>query len=199
MHQTLEPAECIIVCGSRDLKVAEWGAELFLRGFADHIVFSGGLGRFTTGVFTKPEAETFADVALKMGVPEDRIWLEDKSTNTGENIAFTKSFLVQKRPEFKSFIVVHKPYMERRTYATFTKIWPDAKCIVTSPPFSFSDYIAQADRPKDEIISIIVGDTQRLKIYADKGFLVPQDIPVEVWLALEKLIELGYSQYLVAA
>ena len=32
----------------------------------------------------------------------------------------------------KKFIVVQKPYMERRSYATFKKVWPEKEIIVTS-------------------------------------------------------------------
>ena len=31
-------------------------------------VFSGGFGNFTQGVFTKPEADSFAEVAIQMGI-----------------------------------------------------------------------------------------------------------------------------------
>jgi uncharacterized SAM-binding protein YcdF (DUF218 family) len=35
------------------------------------------------GVFPKPEAQLFADVARRCGVPDEAILIEDKSTNTG--------------------------------------------------------------------------------------------------------------------
>ena len=83
MNHTLEKSDCIIVLGSYDTRVAERGAELFLQGLAPLIVFSGYLGAFTLGVWERPEAEIFADIAMKMGVPKDKILIENKSTNTG--------------------------------------------------------------------------------------------------------------------
>ena len=41
MHHKLEKADCILVLGSNDLRVAERGAQLYLDGFAPYIVFSG--------------------------------------------------------------------------------------------------------------------------------------------------------------
>jgi hypothetical protein len=73
MNHTLKKADCIIVLGSHDTRVAERGAELFLEGLAPIIVFSGFLGTLTLGNWTRPEAEIFAEIAIKMGVPEDKI------------------------------------------------------------------------------------------------------------------------------
>ncbi len=96
MHHELKKADCIFVLGSHDTRVAEWAADLFLQGYAPYIVFSGGLGNFTRGVFKKPEAEIFADIAIQKGVPADKIIIENQSTNTGENVHFTKKLLEEK-------------------------------------------------------------------------------------------------------
>lgn len=66
MHHTLEKADAIFVLGSHDIRVAEYAAQLFLEGVAPYIIFSGGFGRATLGTFVKPEAEIFADVAIKV-------------------------------------------------------------------------------------------------------------------------------------
>ena len=77
--------------------MAERGAELFLQGYAPFVIFSGGLGKQTKYMWTMSEAELFADVAIKMGVPSEKIIIENKSTNTGENVLFTKKVLQEKR------------------------------------------------------------------------------------------------------
>lgn len=89
VNQSLEKSDCILVLGSHDLRVAERGAELFLQGLAPYIIFSGGLGNFTKEIWDESEADKFATVAINMGVPHDAILIENKSTNTGENILFT--------------------------------------------------------------------------------------------------------------
>ncbi|HEU4606787.1 MAG TPA: YdcF family protein, partial [Chitinophagaceae bacterium] len=134
--------------------------------------------------------------ARQMGVPEKAILVENRSTNTGENILFTQQLLKERALDPQSFIVVQKPYMERRSYATFKKHWPDKKLVVTSPPISFEDYPNQ-EIPLERVINIMAGDLQRIQLYPQKGFQVYQEIPEDVWHAFEKLVEAGYDQHLI--
>ena len=59
--------------------------------------------------------------------------LESRSTNTGENVQLTRRLLERENLDPDRFILVQKPYMERRTYATFRKVWPEKDAVVTSP------------------------------------------------------------------
>lgn len=196
VNQSLEKSDCILVLGSHDLRVAERGAELYLRGLAPIIIFSGGLGNFTKEIWDESEADKFTTIAMNMGVPRDAILIENKSTNTGENILFTQKLLKENGLDPQSFIVVQKPYMERRSYATFKKHWPDKKLAVTSPQISFEKYYND-EIPLEKVINIMVGDLQRIKIYPEKGFQIFQEIPNEVWSAYEQLVSLGYDKHLV--
>lgn len=196
VNQSLEKSDCILVLCSHDLRVAERGAELYLQELAPIIIFSGGLGNFTKEIWDEPEADKFATIAMNMGVPREAILIENKSTNTGENILFTQQLLKEQGLDSQSFIVVQKPYMERRSYATFKKLWPDKKLVVTSPQISFEKY-PNDEIPLEKVINIMVGDLQRIKIYPEKGFQIFQEIPDDVWQAHEKLIELGYTNHLV--
>jgi uncharacterized SAM-binding protein YcdF (DUF218 family) len=196
LHHTLEKSDCILVLGSHDLRVAERGADLYLQGLAPIIIFSGGLGNLTKDMWTETEADLFATIALDKGVPREAIFIENKSTNTGENILFTQQLLKDKNLDLQSFIVVQKPYMERRSYATFKKHWPDKKLLVTSPLLSFDEY-HNNEIPLERVINIMVGDLQRIRIYPEKGFQVPQEIPDDVWQAYEQLVEMGFDKHLV--
>ncbi|MDB5249136.1 MAG: YdcF family protein [Segetibacter sp.] len=191
-----EKADAILVLGSHDLRVAERGAELYLQGWAPLLVFSGGLGRLTEGVWTETEADLFAKIAIEKGVPPEAILIENKSTNTGENISNTGKLLKERGLDPQSFIVVQKPYMERRSYATFKKHWPDKKLVVTSPQIAFEDY-ATEEIPLEKVIHIMAGDLQRIKVYAEKGFQIYQEIPAEVWDAYEQLVAAGYNEHLI--
>ena len=194
-HQ-LEKTDCILVLGSHDTRVAERGAELFLQGFAPLLIFSGGLGNFTQGVWDEPEADKFAKIAMSLGVPEKAILIENKSTNTGENITFTQELLKEKELEPQSFIVVQKPYMERRSFATFKKNWSDKTLLVTSPQISFDDY-PNEEIPMEMLINIMVGDLQRIKEYPEKGYQIFQEIPDDVWEAYVSLVERGYREHMM--
>lgn len=195
LNQEIKKADCILVLGSHDIRVAERAAELFLKGYAPLLIFSGGKGRLTNG-WDKSEADTFAEIAINMGVPTDKILVERDSANTGENILNTKALLDSLNIDPQSFIVVQKPYMERRTFATFKKLWPQKDCIVTSPQLSLEDYPNDVITKK-EMVDVMVGDLQRIKIYPEKGFQIYQEIPAEVERAYNNLVEAGYTSHLV--
>ena len=196
MGHTLEKADCIFVLGSHDLRVAERGAELYLQGWAPLLIFSGGLGNFTQDMWTEKEADKFAAIAINMGVPPEIIITENMSTNTGENVKFTKALLKEKGILPESVIVVQKPYMERRAYATFEQNWPGKKVMLTSPQISFEKYPTE-DIPLDYLTNIMVGDLQRIKVYPEKGFQIYQEIPVDVLDAYEQLVAAGYDKHLI--
>jgi uncharacterized SAM-binding protein YcdF (DUF218 family) len=197
LYHTPAPSDCILVLGSVDLRVADRGAELYLEGLAPILIFSGGLGKVTKGMWKDPEADLFARIALDRGVPAEAIFIENKSTNTGENILFTQRLLDDRGLHPQSFLLVQKPYMERRSYATFKMRWPDKELTVTSPQIAFEDY-PTPEMPMERVIDMMVGDLQRIRLYPEKGFQIPQEIPVEVWSAYEKLVEWGFIGHLAS-
>jgi len=97
VNQQLKKADCIMVMGSNDIRVAKRGAELFLEGWAPWIVFSGGVGKLTEHLFKKPEAEVFADIALEMGVSREKILIENTSTNIGGEYRVHKKAIRRER------------------------------------------------------------------------------------------------------
>jgi uncharacterized SAM-binding protein YcdF (DUF218 family) len=200
-HQ-ISRADVILVLCSHDTIVAERGAQLFLEGWAPLLIFSGGLGAITRQFWSEPEADQFAGIAVGMGVPRERILIENRSSNTGENVLFTKRLLDEKGLDPQTFIVVQKPYMERRSYATFKKVWPEKDVIVTSPQLSLDEYLERYSHEtlsKDDVISIMIGDLQRIRVYPDKGFQIHQDIPADVWHAFDELVKAGYDKHLIRA
>jgi len=196
MNHELAKADCIMALGSHDLRVADRAAALYLEGWAPLVIMSGGLGNFTREMWTEKEADKFAAIAIQNGVPAGAILIENQSTNTGENIMFTQQLLKIKGLELQRFIVVQKPYMERRSYATFKKHWPDKELIVTSPQIPFDEY-ANEEIPIEKVIHIMAGDLQRIKLYPAKGFQIHQAIPGDIWKAYERLIALGFDQHLM--
>jgi uncharacterized SAM-binding protein YcdF (DUF218 family) len=198
-HQLIR-AEAIMVLCSHDTIVAERGAGLFLEGWAPLLIFSGGHGAITKALWTDPEADRFAQVARAMGVPDSAILIENRSTNTGENVQFTRELLAARNLDPASFILVQKPYMERRTYATFSKVWPGKQVVVTSPQLSLDDYLSRYSNEAlsaADVIGIMVGDLQRIREYPARGFQTPQPIPEDVWDAYLELVRAGYDKYLL--
>ena len=150
---------------------------------------------FCTGLWKEPEAEVFRKRALELGVPDSKILVENKSTNTGENIVFSYSLLKQKTQLARSLIIVQKPYMERRAYITFMKQWPgktdDITVYVTSPDIDLFDYPNEAVGDLSDVISVLSGDMARIKLYEEKGFQTFQLVPDDVQKAFERLKHSG--------
>jgi DUF218 domain len=199
LKQPLQKADCIFVLGSHDPSVADYAAQLYHGGYAPYILFSGGVIRLEGELRNnkpKPEAEAFFDIAIQHGVPAEAIILEIEATNTGENFIFARKLLEKKKMNFKSFILVQKPYMVRRTYATAKIQFSDFDFVVSALPDTYPSYIDRCvvnNISKERVISNMIGDLRRLKTYPAKGFLIPMDIPAEVWDASEKLVEIGYK------
>lgn len=200
MKHQVAKADAILVLCSHDERVAERGAQLFLEGWAPLIIFSGGQGAITKTLWDEPEAERFARIAMSLNVPREKILIEKNSTNTGENVQYTRKLVEELGLDPQKFIVVQKPYMERRSYATFLRYWPEKEVIVTSPQVTFRDYLAEYSHRSlspDDVIGIMVGDLQRLKLYPALGYLIAQEIPDEVWSAFEELVRAGFDKYLI--
>lgn len=194
----LERADAIIGFGSYNTEVPKRAAELFRQGYAARIVFTGNLGKGTVGIWARTEAETFHDIAVQCGVPSDAILVESRATNTGENIAFTKALLCG--THIQSIIAVHKAYMTRRIYAALKKQWPEVRVMTAHPACSLQTYIASqtgAGVPEAEIIHSLVGDFQRMDVFAQRGYQIEMDIPREAWAAYHELVALGFSKYIV--
>jgi uncharacterized SAM-binding protein YcdF (DUF218 family) len=195
LGHSIGSADLIFVLGSHDPRVAERAAGLYMDGVAPRILMSGGFGNFTRGTFEKPEADLFAEIAISKGVPSEHILIENRSTNTGENVLFSKRLLVDRGLEVQSLVAVQKPYMERRTYATIRKQWPDVRVSVTSPQLSFDAYCGPGF-PVERIIHIMVGDLHRIMTYPSKGFQILQEIPEGVEAAYQYLLSEGFDSHL---
>ncbi|HXC72075.1 MAG TPA: YdcF family protein [Pyrinomonadaceae bacterium] len=198
-HQVAKGDAILVLC-SHDERVAERGAQLFLEGWAPLIIFSGGRGEITKRLWDEPEAVRFARIAMNLNVPRESILVEPNSTNTGENVQFTKKLLEERGLNPHKFIVVQKPYMERRAFATFRRYWPEKDVVVTSPQVSLREYLAEYSNRSlsaSDVVGIMVGDLQRIKLYPALGYQIAQEIPDEVWTAFEGLVRAGYDKYLV--
>ena len=79
MHLNMEPgpADCIVGFGNYNVNIALRAAELYRAGYAPRILFTGGLGRNTAGMWTGSEAERFAAAAMAAGVPEQDVIVEE--------------------------------------------------------------------------------------------------------------------------
>ena len=196
MNQAPEPADVIVGFGCYDEDIPKRCAELYHAGYAPYVCFSGGLGRNTDKLWTKSEAKRFAAIAVAAGIPADRIILENKSTNSAENLLLTPKVLEQAGVKAEKIIAVHKPYMEKRLWAAMRVYWPDVHAVYTSPQVTIAEHIAHAEAvgmTANGVIETIVGDVQRMELYAEKGYQQAVAIPAEVRKAFDALVAEGYT------
>lgn len=194
-------ADCLVVLGSRDDRVAAYAAELVKEYVFDTVLVTGGLAHRNDLLATTwelgSEAEHFADIMQRNGVKKE-ILLEKKATNTGENALFTYQLLEKKGISPSSLLLVTKPYMERRALATFEKQWPRTRTQlqVTSPAFTFELY-CNDEQPTELVLNIMVGDLQRIIEYPKLGLQTPQVVPDEVMDAYLQLVRAGFTKHLL--
>jgi len=199
MHQEPVKADVIVGFGNFNTDIARRAAELYHQGYAPKILFTGGLGRNTEGMLPEPEAVRFARVAVGCGVPEGDIILEAKSRNTKENIDFTRAILEEQGISHAHILGVHQPFMERRIVAAMGVYWPEQSFSVTSPRVTIPEYLRRAGEQgitENASVSVIVGDFQRIELYAKLGYQLPQYIPPEAWEAYHALVAMGFDKQL---
>ena len=186
-------ADFVLAAGSHDDRVGIYAAKLVHEGIAPLLVVSGGFGKVTSSTSRQTEASRL-EIALAQGVREQAVLVEDRATNTGENIVLTRELFEQHGIGASSGLIVTKPYMKRRALATALKQWPGVTWSVAGPPLSFESY-PSAEVPEGRMIELMVGDLQRIKLYAEQGFQVEQPIPDEVWQAYKELTTSGFDRY----
>lgn len=191
----LRPVDVGIGLGSHDLGVATCAAELYHRALFPEIVFTGANGPSTRTLFPHGEAVHYRERAKELGVPDEAIMLETRATNTGENLSYTRRLLRDQGREVRSVMLISGPYQQRRAYATAKKVWPEVTVVCASRALSLEEYAAGADPTR--LINMLVGDTQRITVYAEKGFAVAQDVPDAVHAAYRRLVAAGFTERLV--
>ncbi|MFJ4315795.1 YdcF family protein [Streptomyces lavendulae] len=198
MHHEPRPCSVAVGLGSHDLGVADATVDLYHRGMAPLIVFTGATSRTTQERMPRGEAVHYRERALELGVPPAAVLVEPKATNTGENIRFTRTLLNEKGIKVESILLVSKPYEERRAYATAKKLWPEVEIVSASAPMTFRHYVDSIGDPR-LVFDMLVGALQRLQLYPQQGFMVAVPVPDEVLAAHRRLCAGGFTSRLVHA
>lgn len=196
MHHEPRNTDIAIGLGSHDIGVAEHTAKLYHQGRFPLIVFTGANAPTTVEVFPRGEAVHYAERTEQLGVPDTAIVIEPHARNTGENFTLTRALLEREGIHPESATVISRPYQQRRAFATCRKVWPELAVICSSRPQSLTDYITSIG-DEDKVLSMLVGDTQRIWVYADQGFAARQHVPDLVMEACDRLVGAGYTRRLI--
>jgi uncharacterized SAM-binding protein YcdF (DUF218 family) len=197
MHHVLKPCSAGIGLGSHDLGVASYSANLYSAGLFPLLLFTGANSPTTATRFPRGEAVHYREHAMGLGVPGSAILIEPKATNTGQNVIFSRELLAAAGVSITSVVVVCKPYEQRRSFATFRKLWPEVEVVCASEPLTFSEYVASIGDTK-LVIDMLTGALQRVMLYPAEGFSIPQQVPEGVQEAFERLRSAGFVSRLLA-
>jgi len=178
----LPQADGIFVFGHVDPRLAKHAAHLWKLGKAPRVILTGK-GRRDIPAGVQTEAEYYAAILKNEGVTEDVLVIEDKSTNTLENVLFGIETCRENGLYPKSLILCSLPPLLRRSIATFGKCFPGIQVWGSAFEICLEEYLPHTQR--------ILAEFSRFEEYAQKGHIMPVFVPEKVAEAIEKIRILG--------
>lgn len=181
------PADAVIGFGVFDLRLPRLCGELFTAGAARVIVFTGGLGA-GTGTLGGPEADVWR-AELRRSYPQihdSAVIVENRSTNTAENIRFTAELLQRDYPALalgtgiRSALIVTSPSRLRRARLTLAKLQPAVRVSARLPSFSFETEHALYAANGVDYLAHLAGEVDRIVDYAARGWIVAEPLPAAI-------------------
>lgn len=200
LDMAFEKCDLIIGCGCMNMDIPVRCAELLKNGYGRKILFAGGLGKVSKDILKKTEAEIFRDIAIAEGVSSEDIFIENKSTNTGDNFRFALDIIKSNNLDYDKILIVHSLLSERRTLNVAKAIIGDRELFITSPTKTFDWFIEYLKNNEEKIydsISCTVGDIQRLIIFPQFGWQVEETVPDIVLEAYYYLKSKGYTKFIM--
>lgn len=159
-------ADLAIVFGNRHQETLKKVFQLYQKGLVSKILLSGGINKITG----QNEAEQMANDLVAKGVKKEDLILENKSTNSLENVLFSKKKIEQEIgfSKIKKIIAVVKHYHSRRTLMTFKKYFPKT---VELLPVTYNIYGFDRDNwYKSEVgRKKVLEEWEKIPIYLAKG------------------------------
>lgn len=205
----LKKADVLILLGNAIPFTAEAAARAYRAAAADAILISGGVGHSTNflrralaghpvyrGLYTerKAEADLFYELLTNyLNVPGDRIYVENQSTNCGDNAVASLQALKKYGLKYESILLMQDPTMQLRSEASFRKVFGGAR-IVSYAPFvpAVDDALRLVNRDvaglwdERRFFSLLAGEIPRLLDdpagYGPRGknFIAHVDVPREM-------------------
>jgi uncharacterized SAM-binding protein YcdF (DUF218 family) len=188
------PYDAVIGFGMFDLSLPRFCGDLYARGQARHIIFTGGIGA-GTGDLGGPEADawrgTLADT--HPSIPDEAVIVENRSTNTGENVTFTAALLEHARPELafsrglRRVVIVASPTRLRRVWLTFRRQQPGVSVTRHLPPVTVERDAALYAGQGIDYRQHLAGELDRIVAYPARGWILDEPLPADVAAAHEVL------------
>jgi len=216
------PVDCLVLLGNALLPVAERAFRAMEDGLARVLVISGGVGH-ATGYLREfvsrhpryhhlktahlSEAEILGQIAIgEARLDPDRVILENRSTNCGENASYTRLELSRHGLRPRTLLLMQDPTMQRRSDATFRQVFGNRRGFILVNHPTFVPKVTQVDGeirflhahpqhlwPVDYFVALVLGEIPRLRDdergYGPKGkgYITHVDLPPSVERAHARL------------
>jgi len=138
MAEPARPADAIVVfaggvgesgkAGGGAQERLKQAVDLYKAGDAPYMILSSGY------VYSFHEAEVMRDLAIAQGIPSGAIVLEQRATNTYQNVTFVDEIL--RDHHWTSILLVTSPYHMRRATLVWRKVAPAVRVVPSPPPQS---------------------------------------------------------------
>lgn len=164
----LKKADAIVIFSGDNGFRTEVGVDLLKKGYGDYLIVSGGKVYDDVTM-----AELMKNHAIKLGVDENSIILENKSETTSDNAKFTKKIIEENN--FESIILVTSDYHTRRAKATMEKALEDViingkKVEVIVRPSAEEKFTTRWWTSGNSVL-IIISEYLKLAGYFAKGYI----------------------------
>ncbi len=163
---------CIVFGNPHCDHLAAHAAKLYHAGYTKTIVVSG---KPVTGD-GRSEAIRMRDMLVKCGVPVSAILVEDKASNSGENVLYTMQLLKDKGlfNGINSIIAVGHIHAARRFLMTLEKHWPQPLKMFTAD----NCFAAPVSKwhTDTHFRAMVLSEYDKIPAYKAKGFIAEVDI-----------------------
>lgn len=193
--------DVVLVFGCDVLETAQSAARVYHAGLCKKLLFSGGIGHGTAGLRKKaalqygmdtenwPEGDIMAAIAIEyLHVPAEAVLIENRSTNSGENAAFSLQLLEERGVQHNTILLIQDPFMQLRSHLTLKANLKKGQRAFSYAPLipTSEDLIHQRHWTKERFVELLTRELPRLRDdengYGPKGagFIEHVDIPAVV-------------------
>lgn len=207
----IKKVDILVLLGNSITHTIKCASYAYENNLCDRILINGGIGHSTEilrqqvrkderfnyiQVDNRAEADIFFDIITKIyKVPENKIIVENQSTNCGDNALKAVKLLSELQILYNSLLLIQDPTMQLRTHASFKKYIKNEKVnIINYAPFipEVDDDLKLINRDVEGIweekrfLELIMGEIPRLKDDVNgygpcgKNFIAHVEVPNEI-------------------
>jgi hypothetical protein len=173
------PADFLFVFGTSaiDNQVLKQITDYFNNGFFPWVLVTGMIGKayYQTG---KPLAHIMRDEFIANGIPSDKILIQDRSTNTLEDVQFSLDILDKHKIVPRHIAFLSKAHHSGRCFLTLRKFFPNQPLWPITYEAKYNGiYVSAKDWPEHPIAQgRVYGEYLRIIKYSQLGDIAPIEI-----------------------